>query len=58
VNKEGCSNKCVWKDETKKCLLHVPEKFNVGVTEVDAKGLFIKKLIEARILQIESKAKK
>jgi len=56
VNKEGCSNKCVWKDETKKCLLHVPEKFNVGVTEVDAKGLFIKKLIEELIRFPEKRA--
>lgn len=45
-SKDACSNRCVWKDETSTCLLHIPEKFNVGANEVDAKGLLVRKLIE------------
>jgi hypothetical protein len=42
-----CSNRCVWREgNTAGCLLHVPEKYDVGTQQVDAKGLLIKKLIE------------
>ena len=43
-----CSNRCVWKDAegSSACLLHVPEKYDVGTQHVDAKSLLIKKLIE------------
>jgi len=41
-----CSNRCVWKGEESACLLHVPDKYDVGLKQVDAKGLLVKKLIE------------
>ena len=44
--KEGCSNRCVWKEEVNACLLHIPQRFNIGANEVDAKGLLVRKLIE------------
>jgi hypothetical protein len=50
VQNEGdCSNRCVWKQETSTCLLHVPEKYDISTKQVDAKGLMIKKLIEELI---------
>jgi hypothetical protein len=45
-----CSNRCVWKEgEGGGCLLHIPERFEIGVKEVDVKQLFIRKLIEELI---------
>lgn len=45
-----CSNRCVWKEgEGSGCLLHIPEKFEIGVKEVDVRQLFIRKLIEELI---------
>lgn len=48
-----CSNRCVWRGVEGEaaagqgqCLLHVPEKYDVGTQQVDAKGLLVKKLIE------------
>jgi hypothetical protein len=48
--KDQCSNRCVWKSESESCLLHVPEKYDVGTnTQVNAKTLMVKKLIEELI---------
>lgn len=50
INDEGrCSNRCVWKAEADACLLHVPSQYEVGLKQVDAKGVLIKKLIEELI---------
>jgi hypothetical protein len=47
---KDCSNKCVWRgEEGGACLLHVPERFEVGDKEVDVKQLFVRKLIEELI---------
>jgi hypothetical protein len=47
--KDQCSNRCVWKSEANSCLLHVPEKYDVGTRQVNAKTLMIKRLIEELI---------
>ena len=49
-NAADCTNKCVWRgEEGGACLLHIPEKFEVGDKEVDVKQLFTRKLIEELI---------
>lgn len=49
-NPKDCSNKCVWRgEEGGACLLHIPERFEVGDKEVDVKQLFVRKLIEELI---------
>jgi hypothetical protein len=49
-NSKDCSNKCVWRgEEGGACLLHIPERFEVGDKEVDVKQLFVRKLIEELI---------
>ena len=47
--KEDCNNRCVWKDESQTCFLHSPDTFTVGVNEVPAVELLIKKVIEELI---------
>jgi hypothetical protein len=42
-DKDSCTNHCVWRDETSKCLLHVPNE------PADVKGLMVKRLIEELI---------
>jgi len=41
-----CKDRCVWKGDAKKCLLHVPTNFDVGSNEVPAARLLVRKLIE------------
>jgi hypothetical protein len=43
---ESCNNKCVWKQESSQCLIHVPKEYTVGRTSVGANGFMVKKLIE------------
>jgi len=50
INTEDqCSNRCVWKKDVGACLLHVPETYDIGTKQVDAKSLMVKKLIEELI---------
>ena len=49
VEEGGCKDRCVWKGDTSKCLLHTPQTFNVGNKEVPAIKLLITKLIEELI---------
>jgi hypothetical protein len=52
---ETCSNRCVWRGAAEgsegpsSCLLHTPDTFTVGVKDVDAKMLLVKRLIEELI---------
>lgn len=46
---KDCTNKCVWKGDSSRCLLHVPEVYEVGEKKVDAKELLLKKLIDELI---------
>jgi hypothetical protein len=41
-----CKDRCVWKGEEDKCLLHVPTNFDVGSQQVPATRLLVRKLIE------------
>lgn len=43
---EECSNACVWREEDKRCLLHVPNEYEVGKANVNARQLLVKRLIE------------
>jgi hypothetical protein len=47
--KDDCNNRCVWKEESQTCFLHSPDTFTVGVNEVPAVELLIKKVIEELI---------
>jgi len=52
VSTEGqCNNRCVWKQEENRCLLHVPEKKDPENKEesVDVKTLMIKRIIDELI---------
>jgi hypothetical protein len=49
VEEGGCKDRCVWKRDTNKCLLHSPQTFNVGNKEVPAIKLLITRLIEELI---------
>ena len=44
-----CKDRCVWKGDTNKCLLHVPTNFDVGSKQVPATSLLVRKLIEELI---------
>jgi hypothetical protein len=44
-----CKDRCVWKGDQDKCLLHIPENFDVGANNVSAAKLLIRKLIEELI---------
>jgi hypothetical protein len=44
-----CKDRCVWKGDTNKCLLHVPTNFDVGSKKVPATRLLVRKLIEELI---------
>jgi hypothetical protein len=44
-----CKDRCVWKGNQDKCLLHIPENFDVGANKVSAAKLLIRKLIEELI---------
>lgn len=48
TSKERCgeSNRCVWQEESGRCLIHVPETYTVGAQEVDAKIVMVLRLIE------------
>ena len=41
-----CKDRCVWKGDSDKCLLHVPTNFDVGSNQVPATTLLVGKLIE------------
>jgi hypothetical protein len=41
-----CKDRCVWKGDAEKCLLHVPTNFDVGSNQVPAARLLVRKLIE------------
>ena len=41
-----CKDRCVWKGEANKCLLHIPTNFDVGSNQVPADKLLVRKLIE------------
>jgi hypothetical protein len=41
-----CKDRCVWKGDTNKCLLHTPANFDVGSNQVPADKLLVRKLIE------------
>jgi hypothetical protein len=49
VEEEGCKDRCVWKGDSSKCLLHVPSTIDLGTGQVNAIKLLIKKLIEELI---------
>ena len=49
VEEEGCKDRCVWKGDSSKCLLHVPSTIDLGTGQVNAINLLIKKLIEELI---------
>jgi hypothetical protein len=62
VEEGGCKDRCVWKGAASeagsqvagsqaagKCLLHTPERFDLGVKEVSATDLLINRLIEELI---------
>ncbi len=51
LSKERCgeSERCVWQEESGRCLIHVPEKYTVGANEVDAKIVMVLRLIEELI---------
>jgi hypothetical protein len=49
IEEGGCKDRCVWKAEQNKCLLHVPQTFDIGVKQVPAINLLITKLIEELI---------
>lgn len=49
VESEKCNNRCVWKKDDDKCLLHIPENFDIGTKQVPTARLLIKKLIEELI---------
>ena len=44
-----CKDRCVWKGDANKCLLHVPTNFDVGSKQVPATSLLVRKLIEELI---------
>jgi hypothetical protein len=44
-----CKDRCVWKGKEDKCLLHVPENFDVGSNKLPARNLLVRKLIEELI---------
>lgn len=46
--KEECGGRCVWKQDTEKCLLHVPKETQLGDTEkrVSAPRVLLLRLIE------------
>ena len=41
-----CTNKCVWKQESSQCLIHIPITYTVGRTSVPANAYMVKRLIE------------
>jgi hypothetical protein len=49
VESDKCNNRCVWKKDQDKCLLHIPENFDIGTKQVPTARLLIKKLIEELI---------
>ena len=49
VEEGGCKDRCVWKGDANRCLLHVPQTFDIGVKQVPAIDLLINKLIEELI---------
>lgn len=49
VEEGGCKDRCVWKGEANRCLLHTPQTFDLGVKQVSAIDLLINKLIEELI---------
>jgi len=49
VEEGGCKDRCVWKGDTNKCLLHIPGQFEVGAQQVNTAQLLIRKLIEELI---------
>jgi hypothetical protein len=49
VESEKCNNRCVWKKDDAKCLLHIPENFDIGTKQVPTARLLIRKLIEELI---------
>ena len=44
-----CKDRCIWKGEEQRCLLHIPENIDVGSKEVPAIKLLIRKLIDELI---------
>lgn len=51
LSSEACggSSRCVWQEESGRCLLHVPEEYTVGAKEVDAKLVMVLRLFEELI---------
>jgi hypothetical protein len=47
--KEGCSNRCVWKQDSSSCLLHVPKEILIGRKNQNGKYILVKRLIEELI---------
>ena len=43
---DTCTNKCVWKQESSECLIHIPTTYTVGRTSVQANAYMTKRLIE------------
>lgn len=44
--KDSCTNRCVWKDDDSKCLLHVNNEVTIGRQRVNGKYILVKRLIE------------
>jgi hypothetical protein len=49
VDEGGCRDRCVWKGDANKCLLHIPQTFDIGVKQVPAVNLLINRLLEELI---------
>jgi hypothetical protein len=49
VEKSACSNRCVWREDTSSCLLHVPETIDIGRKKQSGKYILVRRLIEELI---------
>ena len=47
--KEACSDACIWKEDTTRCLLHTPKDAPIEGQKVDAQRFMVRKLLEELI---------
>ena len=47
--KEACSDACIWKEDTARCLLHTPKDAPIEGQKVDAQRFMVRKLLEELI---------